>query len=121
MKSSRIERVYGYTGASGLIQAFAAGYFLWDFVVSTLHFKIFGPGIWAHSITALAVFSLGFVGFLSFLSQGRLFADMRPSDLLPTITVLSLSFTSSPPLSLTSIGFATSSTSLAQSYSGTTA
>ena len=61
MQHSAIERIYGYTGASGMIQAFATGYFVWDIVVSTRYVRIFGPGIWAHAVTALAVFSLGFV------------------------------------------------------------
>jgi len=61
MKSSVLERIYGYTGASGLIQALATGYFLWDLVVSARYVKIFGPGILAHAITALSVFFLGFV------------------------------------------------------------
>ena|ERR1700761_9046154 len=61
MDSSAVERIYGYTGASGLIQGLATGYFVWDLVVSTRYLKIFGPGILAHAVTALAVFSLGFV------------------------------------------------------------
>ena len=61
MKNSVVERVYGYTGASGLIQAFAAGYFIWDLIVSTRHIGIFGLGIWAHAVSALCVFSFGFV------------------------------------------------------------
>lgn len=65
MQNSAIERIYGYTGASGLIQGFATGYFVWDLVVSTRYLKIFGPGIWAHAVTALSVFSLGFVGSAS--------------------------------------------------------
>jgi hypothetical protein len=56
-------RVWGYTGAGGMIQGFAAGYFLWDLCVSTLHVGIFGWGMLAHAIAALVVFSLGFVGF----------------------------------------------------------
>ncbi len=61
MDNSAVERVYGYTGASGLIQALATGYFVWDLVVSARYLKIFGPGILAHAVTALAVFALGFV------------------------------------------------------------
>ena len=61
MQASAVERVYGYTGASGLIQGLAAGYFVWDLVVSVRYLKIFGPGILAHAVTAFAVFSLGFV------------------------------------------------------------
>lgn len=61
MKNSALERVFGYTGASGLIQGLACGYFIWDLIVSTRYIKIFGIGIWAHAITALCVFSFGFV------------------------------------------------------------
>ncbi|KAL6242164.1 hypothetical protein RBB50_011076 [Rhinocladiella similis] len=61
-----VERIYGYTGASGLIQAFATGYFVWDIVVSTRYLKIFGIGIWMHAVTALAVFSLGFRPFCNY-------------------------------------------------------
>lgn len=61
MSNSVVERIYGYTGASGLIQGLATGYFLWDLLVSTRYIKIFGIGIWAHAITALCVFGFGFV------------------------------------------------------------
>jgi hypothetical protein len=55
------ERIWGYTGAAGMIQAFAAGYFVWDLVVTSSNFDVFGPGTLAHAVAALAVFSLGFV------------------------------------------------------------
>ena len=58
---SALERMYGYTGAGGLIQGLAAGYFLWDLLICTRHFKIFGFGLWAHAVCAVAVFSFGFV------------------------------------------------------------
>ncbi|ETI25502.1 hypothetical protein G647_02275 [Cladophialophora carrionii CBS 160.54] len=66
MNSSAVERIYGYTGASGLIQALATGYFVWDLVVSARYLKIFGPGILAHAVTALAVFALGFRPFCNY-------------------------------------------------------
>ncbi len=52
------DRVYGYTGTCGLIQALAAGYFLWDFCCVVRYFRIFGPGLLAHAITALSVYIL---------------------------------------------------------------
>ena len=55
------ERVWGYTGADGLIVAMAVGYFTWDLVVCTIHFKIFGPGMLAHAMSALSVYLFGFV------------------------------------------------------------
>ncbi|OAK96163.1 DUF887-domain-containing protein [Phaeosphaeriaceae sp. SRC1lsM3a] len=60
------ERVHGYTGASGLIQAFAGGYFLWDLVITLQNVKIFGIGMLFHAISALCVFSLGFRPFVNY-------------------------------------------------------
>jgi hypothetical protein len=60
------ERVHGYTGASGLIQAFAGGYFLWDLAITVQNVKIFGIGMLFHAISALCVFSLGFRPFVNY-------------------------------------------------------
>lgn len=58
------ERIWGYTGASGMIQGLAAGYFLWDLVVTSCNLDVFGLGTLAHAIAALFVYSLGFVRIL---------------------------------------------------------
>ena len=55
------ERVWGYTGAAGMIQGLATGYFLWDLMVTLQHVKVFGLGMLAHALSALLVFSFGFV------------------------------------------------------------
>lgn len=55
------ERIFGYTGAAGMIQGLAAGYFLWDLVVTIQHVRVFGVGMLAHALSALTVFSFGFV------------------------------------------------------------
>jgi len=55
------ERVWGYTGGLGLIQALGCGYFLWDLWVSLVYVDMFGWGMLAHAVSALAVFVLGFV------------------------------------------------------------
>jgi len=55
------ERVFGYTGACGLIQALAVGYFIYDLIVSIVHVNMFGIGLLFHAVSALWVFSLGFV------------------------------------------------------------
>src|SRR6266536_4127555 len=65
------ERVYGYTGTCGMIQGFATGYFLWDLVVSTTHMNVFGIGLWAHAVSALWVFSFGFVSTLFYTQLSR--------------------------------------------------
>jgi hypothetical protein len=55
------QRVWGYTGACGLVQALAMGYFVWDLGVTLLNLDIFGLGLLAHAISALAVYTFGFV------------------------------------------------------------
>jgi hypothetical protein len=55
------ERVWGYTGGAGMIQGLAAGYFLWDLVVTLQNVRLFGLGMLAHAFSALLVFSFGFV------------------------------------------------------------
>lgn len=55
------ERVWGYTGASAMVQALAAGYFVWDLVVTSFNLDVFGIGTFAHAVSALLVYSLGFV------------------------------------------------------------
>ncbi|KAF2690095.1 DUF887-domain-containing protein [Lentithecium fluviatile CBS 122367] len=59
-------KVHGYTGASGLIQAFAGGYFVWDLMITLQNMHIFGPGMLAHAVSALFVFSLGFRPFVNY-------------------------------------------------------
>jgi hypothetical protein len=58
------ERVYGYTGSCGMISGLAAGYFIYDLIVSTIYMRIFGIGMLFHAISALWVFSFGFVRLL---------------------------------------------------------
>jgi len=74
-------RIWGYTGASGLLQAFATGYFIWDFTVTITHFDIFGFGLLAHAVSALAVFMLGFVScLLSFSPSSLAHAAVLPDE-----------------------------------------
>lgn len=55
------ERIWGYTGALGVTQAFAAGYFIWDVKISATNVGILGWGSLAHAVSALLITSLGFV------------------------------------------------------------
>lgn len=55
------ERIYGYTGALGLLAASTAGYFVWDLVVCTRYFDISGFGLWIHAVCALSICVFGFV------------------------------------------------------------
>lgn len=58
------ERVWGYTGSLGLVEAFGCGYFLWDFWISVRYVDLFGWGMLAHATSALTVFAFGFVSLL---------------------------------------------------------
>ena len=83
------ERIWGYTGATGLIDALATGYFAWDLYMSATHIGVFGLGLLAHASCALLVYLLGFVRIS--LSRRGLEITMndfnfcRRSDLLSTI------------------------------------
>jgi TLC domain len=54
-------RIWSYSGAGGVVQGFAAGYFLWDLVASVMHLDVLGWGSLAHAVSALVVTFLGFV------------------------------------------------------------
>merc|ERR1712000_676580 len=60
------QRIWGYTGAAGMIQGMATGYFLWDLMVTLQNVKVFGLGMLAHALSALIVFSFGFRPFVNF-------------------------------------------------------
>ena len=74
-----VGRVHGYTGAGGLVQAFAGGYFLWDLVITVQNVQVFGLGMLAHTVSALFVFSLGFVSYFHALPMAhKLTCEQRP-------------------------------------------
>lgn len=54
-------RLWGYTPASGMVQGFAAGYFLWDLQISTQYMSLSGVSALLHAMGALAVTFIGFV------------------------------------------------------------
>ena len=56
-------RLMVYSPEAGRVQAFAAGYFLWDLIVSLLYLPVLGIGSLVHAICALGVTGLGFVSF----------------------------------------------------------
>ena len=55
------KRVWSYYGVGGLCQSFALGYFLWDMFITAVHVNIFGWGMLAHAISAVLVFTFGYV------------------------------------------------------------
>lgn len=62
------ERVWGYTGGTGMIQSMGCGYFLWDFWISLENVSVFGPGLLAHASSAFWVYMMGFVSDLKHCS-----------------------------------------------------
>ncbi|MCJ1310682.1 hypothetical protein MMC25_004348 [Agyrium rufum] len=60
------ERVWGYTGAGGMIQGFAAGYFLYDTILCALYVDVYGWGMLAHGVSAATVYCLGFRPFVNY-------------------------------------------------------
>lgn len=72
------ERVHGYTGAAGMIQGLATGYFLWDLMITLQNLRVFGIGMLAHATSALLVFSFGFVSPCS--SQETNIANKFPTE-----------------------------------------
>ncbi|KAI9846458.1 MAG: hypothetical protein M1838_001262 [Thelocarpon superellum] len=69
------ERIWGYTGAGGMVQGFAAGYFLWDVVIS-LDRRTSGWGSLAHAISALTVTSIGFRPFAHFYGSNFILYEL---------------------------------------------
>lgn len=63
------ERMWGYTGAAGFVQALATGYFLFDLVVMIRYLDVFGLGMLAHASSCLLTYTLGFVCFPFHLLQ----------------------------------------------------
>jgi hypothetical protein len=90
------QRTWGYLGSSGLCQSFALGYFLWDLVMCTRHTEIFGVGMLAHAMSAVAVFGLGYVRFLLLQFVVAALANVMDSGLSSTSLPPSSCSTNSP-------------------------
>ncbi|KAL8714622.1 MAG: hypothetical protein Q9220_001570 [cf. Caloplaca sp. 1 TL-2023] len=60
------ERVWGYTGASGMVQGFATGYFAWDLLASIQDIDVHGWGALGHAASALVVSLMGYRPFVNY-------------------------------------------------------
>ena len=96
------QRVWGYTGSMGMVQAFSAGYFSWDLIAASHRPDVHGKGAIAHAASALAVSMLGFVSQASGLEPQL--ADWS-SDLFATTMVSILCSMNYQHRFLISIGF----------------
>ena len=55
------ERLFGYTGGGGMVQALATGYFVWDLQVCATNIDTLGVANLLHAVVALSIAVLGFV------------------------------------------------------------
>jgi hypothetical protein len=97
------ERVWAYTETSAMVQALAAGYFLWDLIVTSMYLDVFGIGTLAHAVGALIVYTLGFVSPLDSLSNRSrklIYGSVQSSTIIRRFSF----FGSCLPLSSTSTG-----------------
>ncbi|RDW77859.1 hypothetical protein BP5796_05711 [Coleophoma crateriformis] len=60
------QRLYGYSGGIGMVQGFAAGYFLWDLSVCLTHYRLLGPETLVHATSALVMILLAFRPFMQY-------------------------------------------------------
>lgn len=59
------DRIWGYTGASGLVHALSGGYFMWDLGASASNLSTLGPLDLLHAAVGFCISILGFVRGLS--------------------------------------------------------
>jgi hypothetical protein len=70
------ERLYGYSGAGGLVQGMAAGYFMWDLTVCTINYSVLGPLDLLHGFIAGGVAILGFRPFALYYGLSYLLFEL---------------------------------------------
>jgi TLC domain len=61
INTDAMARLWAYSPLAGRVQAFAAGYFLWDLLISLRYLRVLGLGSLVHAISALLVTATGFV------------------------------------------------------------
>lgn len=58
---TRDDRLWGYSPATGDVQAYAAGYFLWDVLLCVRYLDVQGVSALLHALSALIITVMGFV------------------------------------------------------------
>lgn len=61
IETDAMDRLRAYSPMAGRVQAFAAGYFLWDLLISLRYYHILGLGSLVHALSALLITMTGFV------------------------------------------------------------
>lgn len=85
---TRDDRLWGYSPATGDVQAYAAGYFLWDVLLCVRYLDVQGVSALLHALSALIITVMGFVSFHPFFPR----PPLNPSPLTnhPTATIRKL-------------------------------
>ena len=73
------ERMWGYTGLGGMVQAFGAGYFVWDVQVCLSNLETLGMTDLLHAVVALSIAILGFVCWLPSVTPWLLVYRVEPA------------------------------------------
>lgn len=111
---TRDDRLWGYSPATGDVQAYAAGYFLWDVLLCVRYLDVQGVSALLHALSALIITVMGFVSFHTTFPRPPLtpFTTYKScnSDHSQTSTGSTSSSTNSPPRSSTSTGSSTKPT-----------
>lgn len=80
------KRLWGYSSPGGTVQACAAGYFIWDVIISARYIDILGVSSLVHAISALLITSVGFVSLSKQEPAVGWQANGFCRDRLPTFT-----------------------------------
>lgn len=70
------DRLYGYSGGAGLVQAMATGYFIWDVMICIVNYSVLGALDLLHGIIAGSVAILGFRPFALYYGLGFLLFEL---------------------------------------------
>jgi hypothetical protein len=76
LNSNWEERMWAYSGASGVVQAIATGYFMWDFMVCIVHYRTLGILDLLHGSVAVVVAFLGFRPFALYYGLSYLLFEL---------------------------------------------
>ncbi|KAK4554962.1 hypothetical protein LTR86_008110 [Recurvomyces mirabilis] len=70
------QRLWDYSARVGKVQAYAAGYFLWDLYVTSRYAGQFGPSAAAHAFCGLLITMIGFRPFANYYGVNFILYDL---------------------------------------------
>lgn len=79
-RMTRDDRLWGYSPSTGDVQAYAAGYFLWDVLLCVRYLEIQGVSALLHAVSALIITVMGFVSAISRISFSSSLFPLSTAD-----------------------------------------